>query len=233
MKLILQTIPSTIVSEILACSDFDGVLIDTEHGVFNNESLYSCIQIITAHKKKCLVRFTDLNKQMVRMCLDSGIHGVIFSTIESEHTAQQIINFCRYPAYGGKRGCGLVRENMWGDIKPGFNKVQIIGQIETKLGVDNLDEIIRCDFDLFVTGPYDLSNSLGCVGDWQNKKYQDYMQTINNKIPSYRLGLFLPSMEIIRDFVDNNTNSCEFLILGLDTSFIKAGLQSIKELLLK
>ena len=47
MKLSWQQIPATIVSEML-CDDFDGVVLDTEHGCFNNETLYNCIQIITA-----------------------------------------------------------------------------------------------------------------------------------------------------------------------------------------
>ena len=82
MNLIMQTIPSPLVSELLAYSELDGIILDTEHGCFNNETLYSCIQVITLSKKKCFVRFTDLNKQLVRMCLDAGVDGVIFSTVE-------------------------------------------------------------------------------------------------------------------------------------------------------
>ena len=50
MKLSWQQIPSTIISEML-CEDFDGVVLDTEHGCFNNETLYKCKQNITAKDK--------------------------------------------------------------------------------------------------------------------------------------------------------------------------------------
>ena len=39
MNLTLQTIASPIVSELLANTKIDGVVLDTEHGVFNNETL--------------------------------------------------------------------------------------------------------------------------------------------------------------------------------------------------
>ena len=89
MKLLWQQISSTIISEIYAKSEFDGVVLDTEHGSFNNESLYGCIQIITILNKKCFVRVTHLDKSLVRMCLDAGCSGIIFSTVETEKQAQE------------------------------------------------------------------------------------------------------------------------------------------------
>tara|TARA_R110000744_G_scaffold196535_9_gene315801 strand:+ start:1521 stop:1820 length:300 start_codon:yes stop_codon:yes gene_type:complete len=93
MNLVLQTIPSPLISEVLADSHLDGVVLDTEHGHFNNETLMSCIQIITILKKQCFIRFTDLNKQLVRMCLDAGADGIIFSTIETPQLANEIIKY--------------------------------------------------------------------------------------------------------------------------------------------
>ena len=52
MKLAWQQIPSPTISELL-CKSLDGVVLDTEHGCFNNETLYNCIQVITANDKKC------------------------------------------------------------------------------------------------------------------------------------------------------------------------------------
>ena len=60
----------------MAESQFDGVVLDTEHGHFNNETLFNCIQVITLSNKKCFVRVTDLNKQLIRMCLDAGVDSL-------------------------------------------------------------------------------------------------------------------------------------------------------------
>lgn len=44
-------------------------------------------------KKQCFIRFTDLNKQLVRMCLDVRADGIIFSTIETPQLANEIIKY--------------------------------------------------------------------------------------------------------------------------------------------
>ena len=175
MKLLWQQIPSTIISELYCNSDFDGIVIDTEHSPFNNETLFSCIQVIKLSNKKCFVRLAHLDKVITKMCLDAGCDGIIFSTVESKKQAQEMIDYCRYPVYGGKRGQGLVRENKWGEELLGRNEPIVIAQIETKDGVDNLEEIVECGFDKYLIGPYDLSASLGCVGELNSKKCLTYV----------------------------------------------------------
>jgi 2-keto-3-deoxy-L-rhamnonate aldolase RhmA len=228
MNLTLQTIPSTLISELLASSDLDGVVLDTEHGHFNNETLYNCIQVITLYNKKCFVRFTDLNKQLVRMCLDAGIDGVIFSTVEAAEVGRAMLDYCRYPHHGGVRGCGLVRENKWGKLELGKHKPIVVAQIETKAGVENLDSICDCDFDYFVIGPYDLSASLGCTARWNDQLYVEYLNKIYQKIPLSKLGSFLPTQKDIENFTQSNRSRPDLLIMGMDTDFIKQGLNNIK-----
>ena len=82
MKLAWQQIASTVVSDILCANKLDGVVLDTEHGMFNPETLYACIQVITSNRKKAFVRLIDVDKAAVRSCLDAGADGIIFSTIE-------------------------------------------------------------------------------------------------------------------------------------------------------
>jgi len=223
MRLLWQQISSSIISEIYAKSDYDGVVLDTEHGAFNIESLYSSIQIITLLNKKCFVRVTDLNKSLVRTCLDAGCTGIIFSTVESADQSKNMIDFCRYPTKGGTRGQGLVRENYWGKDPLQVSSAIIIAQIETKMGVDNLSEIITHDFDYYLVGPYDLSASLGKVADWQNPEYLKYLDKIN-QIPKNKRGVHLVTP---KDIESHNLEGYGFYALGMDTTMI---LDSIKNL---
>jgi 2-keto-3-deoxy-L-rhamnonate aldolase RhmA len=227
MNLTLQTIPSPLISELLTCSDLDGVVLDTEHGHFNNETLYSCIQIITLCKKKCFVRFTDLDKQLVRMCLDAGVDGVIFSTIETSDEAKNIIDYCKYPSQGGKRGCGLVRENQWGNKQLDEHVPIIIGQIETKTAIENIQELIKCEFDLFLIGPYDISSSLKTPGQFGNSVYLSYINKIYDVISLDKLGLFLPTKKDIDNYKNLNKKRPNLLIWGMDTDFILESLKNI------
>ena len=227
MNLTLQTIPSPLISELLTLSELDGVVLDTEHGHFNNETLYNCIQTITLCNKKCFVRFTDLNKQLVRMCLDAGVDGVIFSTIENTEEAKNIINYCKYPSQGGNRGCGLVRENKWGKKPLDEHKPIIIGQIETKTAIDNLQEIIQCEFDIFLIGPYDISSSLKIPGKFGDLTYLNYINKIYSMITLDKLGLFLPTKNDIDTYKKLNKERPNLLIWGMDTDFILESLKNI------
>lgn len=226
MNLTLQTIPSTIVSEILAKSFFDGIILDTEHGSFNNENLYSCIQIITLLNKKCFVRVTDFNKQLIRMCLDAGCDGLVFSTIEDCTEAEEIISYCNYPSHKGKRGCGLVRDNNWGKSTLDNKKPILFGQIETAFAVDNIDRIKDLNFDAFIIGPYDLSSSLGISGEFENEIFTNYMNTIYSNITSDKLGLFLPTFNNMQTLNKSENKPC-ILVWGIDINFISQSIDSI------
>lgn len=190
MKFSWQQIPSTVISELLSLN-FDGVVIDTEHGCFSNETLFSCIQIIKAKNKQCFVRLTEVNKTLIRYILDAGADGLIFSTIETEEQCKQILEFSCYTPRGG-RGLGLVRQNLWGE-KPLISKDPIlIPQIETKIGVENLEQIIKFNFDYYLIGPYDLSLSLEIPGQFNNPNFLLYIDKINAIIPEDKRAVHIP-----------------------------------------
>lgn len=226
MNLTLQTIPSTLVSEVLVNSKFDGVVLDTEHGLFNNETLYACIQVIKLKQKVCYVRFAHLNKSLVRLALDAGVDGVIFSTIETKSQGLDIIQYCTYPKYGGKRGQGLVRENKWGLDTFYLKRPTIIAQLETKTAVDNLPHILECGFDKYVVGPYDLSSSIGHPGDWDNLEFQNLVNILYENIPPSQLGRFITTKKDITKYRQSNLSIPSFVIWGMDVDFLIQGTQN-------
>ena len=212
MILSWQQIPSPLVSEIM-CHNFDGVVLDTEHGCFNNETLYSCIQVIKASKKRCFVRLTDINKTMIRYCLDAGVDGLIFSTIETEKQCTDILDYCFYSPKG-KRGLGLVRQNFWGEKELIQKDPIIIPQIETKEAVDNLKEIVKFDFDYYLIGPYDLSLSLNIPGKFDNEEFICYINKTKVSIPEDKMAVHIPND------IDNQIRkykNCAVKCLGMDT----------------
>ena len=238
MKLFWQQIPSPVITEIFCSSSFDGVVLDLEHGHFNNETLYSCIQVGSLLNKIVLARVSHLDKQVVRMCLDAGISGIILSTVETLEQAKEFYDYCVYPyktkkdsfkaddqgvvrkkilvETGGKRGQGLARENMWGAYPLKFRKPLIIPQIETVLGVDNIKDISQLGFDYYLVGPYDLSASLGDVGNFNTAAFKDCLQKLQD-FTGKKLGFHIPSniKDEIFKYQDYN-----FLALGMDTTFL-------------
>jgi 2-dehydro-3-deoxyglucarate aldolase len=224
MKLSWQQIPSTIISEML-CEGFDGVVLDTEHGCFNNETLYNCIQIITAKDKTCLVRLTEINKTLIRMCLDAGASGLIFSTIEDASQAAEIKKLCTYPKYGGKRGLGLVRQNKWGYSTLVNKPPIIIAQIETKRAVHNLEEIYAQGLDHYMIGPFDLSASLGVTAEFNNPKFLEAIETINRVITDPRkMAVHIPTD--VNKYIDNYAEYA-IIAVGMDTTILLEGYKEL------
>jgi len=218
MKLMWQQIPSTVISEILCINDTDGVVIDTEHGCFNTETLYSCIQVVTLHKKECFIRLTEVNKTLIRACLDAGCTGIIFSTVENVEDAKKIHEWCKFPSIGGKRGLGLVRENKWGlDKNLISNPPKLIAQIETIEGVENIKEISSFPFDFYMIGPYDLSASAGDPGNFENETFKDSIKKVRKIIPDNKMAVHIPK-NIKKEM--KNYKNYGMIALGMDTTFL-------------
>lgn len=190
MILSWQQIPSPLVSEIIS-HDFDGVVLDTEHGCYNNETLYTCIQVLKNRNKKCFVRLTEVSNTNIRYCLDAGVDGLIFSTIEAEEQCKKIIEYSCY-APKGNRGLGLVRQNFWGEKDLIQNDPILIPQIESSVGVKNLEKIKSYNFDYYLIGPYDLSLSLGVPGDFKNPTFKFAIDKICDIIPEDKRAVHIP-----------------------------------------
>jgi 2-dehydro-3-deoxyglucarate aldolase len=219
MILTWQQIPSPIVSEILANLDCDGVVIDTEHGSFNNETLTSCIQVVTLSGKKCFVRLAEETVTMVRICLDSGADGLIFSTVETHAQAEKITSMCLYPSQKstGRRGMGLVRQNKWGQEPLDTKKPLLIAQIESKKGVDNIGQIASRNFDYYLVGPYDLTSSLGIPGQFDHDLYHKYLDKVVSSVGKHKMGIHIPS-DIAREIP--KYDGYGVLALGMDTTLM-------------
>ena len=227
MKALWQQIPSTEITRLYCNTDFDAVVLDLEHGVFNNENLYSLIQLINASNKLSFVRVTEPSKAKIRLLLDSNVSGIIFSTLEIEQT-DKIEEWCLYPPLG-KRGQGLVSENNWGDEELQKNKVKLIAQIENKESIDQLSKIVNTGlFEYYVLGPYDLTADLGCVADWENKKYLELIDKFNKEIPIEKRGVHIVSN--IEHEYKNKFKNYGFIALGMDTTIIKSGIKNLESL---
>ena len=225
MKLSWQQIPSTIISEML-CEDFDGVVLDTEHGCFNNETLYNCIQLIAAKGKQCLVRLTEINKTLIRMCIDGGTTGLIFSTVEDATQAAEIKELCTYPKYGGKRGLGLVRQNKWGYSTLVNKPPIIVAQIETKKGIENLEEIHKQGLDYYMIGPYDLSASLGVTAEFDSPKFLEAIRKVKETITDLnQLAVHIPTD--VGKHIDKYTEY-GIIAVGMDTTILLEGYKELK-----
>jgi len=227
MKLLWQQIPSSEITTTYCNTNFDGVVLDDEHGCFNTETLATLIRLINGYNKRSFVRLTEPTKTKIRMLLDAGVSGLIFSTIETQDQVNIIIDNCFYPPRG-KRGQGLVGENLWGQSPELLQNVSpmIIAQIETQKGIQFLSEINHL-FDYYMLGPYDLTADLGCIAEWDNLEYQNSIHIFNSTIPESKRAVHIVSN--IKNEFETKFKNYGLVALGMDTTMLINSLNNLKK----
>jgi 2-dehydro-3-deoxyglucarate aldolase/4-hydroxy-2-oxoheptanedioate aldolase len=164
------TFTDPLVTHALADS-VDFFWIDLEHGLMSADALHG--HMLAAHAKgvPALVRVTAGTTPFIKPVLDSGVDGIIVPQIRRAEEVRQVVDDCRYPPLG-RRGYGPRVPSNYGrdggrDYVSRANRDLFVAvQIETVDAVEAIDEIVAVPgLDSLVLGPWDLSASMGRLGD--------------------------------------------------------------------
>lgn len=170
------------VGEILSTGPFDWIAIDWEHGAFDQESLKSVFRAIESGGCLPFARLPIADEAYCKWALDSGAAGVIVPMVRSAEEVAQALAWSAWPP-AGVRGVGFSRGNLYGHF---FDEYKPLGQqpffvpiIENKQALSNLEAIVEVPgVDAIFIGPYDLSASLGCMGDFDSPVFVSAMNQI-------------------------------------------------------
>ncbi len=161
------------VTEVMATSGFEWLVIDMEHTAIDYAEAHQMIQTIDLAGCIPLVRVGDNDPLIIKRVLDCGAHGIVVPMINTAEAAQRAVEAAYYPPKGN-RGVGLARAQGYGIDFPSYREraleqTVVIVQIEHIRGVENLDAILSVDgVDGFIIGPYDLSGSLNQPGNFSH-----------------------------------------------------------------
>lgn len=223
-------------AEILSRSGYDWVVIDLEHGAFSVGDLPELVNAISKGGAVPFVRLSSCSKAEIKTALDSGVRGLIFPMIESAKQLKDYIKEAQYPP-DGIRGIGFSIANGYGDYFDEYfdtiNKSLIfVAQIESYNAITNLSEIANVDeIDALMIGPYDLSGSMGCVGNFENEEFKKALITYKNKCEEnnkpFGLHIVEPDLEVLKQKIeDGNT----FIAYSLDGVLISRKASEIKKI---
>lgn len=169
---------SPVMTEIVAQSGYDVVMIDLEHGPGGVMDALRQLQVIAAHDCAPLVRVTSGDINAIKKAMDIGPAGLMVPNIRSAGQAREVVAACRYGPQGVRGAApALVRASGYGrhlqryldSVDDGF---LLIGQIESGEGVDQVGEIAAVEgLDMLFIGPADLSASLGGLGDFTSERF--------------------------------------------------------------
>lgn len=151
-------------AEVLTLSGLDWVILDAQHGVFDDRSVVETLHIIPRGRTDVMVRVRRNDEALIGRSLDAGARGVIVPMIETAEDARRASEACRYPPQGG-RSWGQFSTS-WGRAEVSVeesNRTVVCGvMVENQRGLDNVDAIAAVPgVDMIFVGPYDLSIAFG------------------------------------------------------------------------
>ncbi|WP_299356314.1 aldolase/citrate lyase family protein [uncultured Shimia sp.] len=174
----LCTIPSAAITQALAASGLDAVIVDLEHGAVDYGSAHAMIAATAGTDCAPLVRIRENIPSLVKRALDLGAEGIVFPLIRTAEEARLAVQSMHYPP-DGVRGFGpFIAQSRWQANLASY-PAQEQGNliccllVETAEAVDNIDAICAVEgIDLLIPAQFDLSTDLGIMGQFEHPEFQ-------------------------------------------------------------
>lgn len=176
----LVSVRSPEVAEALTLCGYDWLFLDLEHSTIDIASAQNIIQAVGA-RAFTVLRLPDNNPEHFKKALDTGCDGLVIPLINSKEDAEAAVRAAKYPPMG-TRSVGIGRAHAYGlsfasYVEAANTSVALILQIEHKNAVERIEDIIAVKgFDAVFVGPYDLSGSMGLLGQ---VNHPDIVQAID------------------------------------------------------
>lgn len=214
---------------------FDFIIIDNEHGIMNQETIFDMIRAAQCQRTPAIVRCTNSTPDMIHKVLDMGAEGILVPVINTAEDAREVIKSALYPPEGERGIAYFTRAASYGmiDDKAGFLKkaneeVFISIQLETGAAIENLDEILEVEgIDMFFIGPNDLAASLGLPNPHpeMTKIIKETIQKIIAK--GKTVGIFVTDDEAAKKYIELGakfilTSITQYMTKGVREYLIKA-----------
>lgn len=166
---------------------FDFIFIDCEHGTYTFQEVSNIVSLSRALDLGVIVRVPEPSRQFVQKYGDMGIDGIMLPMVETTEQVATAAEYARYKPMGS-RGMSLAATV---DYKPVADLSQVIkeinedfiilAQIESRKGVENIDEILSVPgVDGVFFGVYDMSVSYDKPGQIYDPIFRENISLVLN-----------------------------------------------------
>lgn len=211
------------IAELLASAGFDWLFVDAEHSPMTAGDIQRVLQG-AGQAMPCLVRVAASEETSIKRALDVGAAGIIVPMVNSAEQAAQVVRWAKYPPQGS-RGVGVGRAHGYGlKFKEYLDKANeetaVVIQAEHVAAVENIEKIVQVEgIDAVFIGPYDLSASLGKLGELDHPQILAAIEQVTQvcRQANIPLGCFGLAAEAVQPYMERGY---KLIAVGIDTMIL-------------
>jgi len=208
------------IAEIFSSAGFDWLFVDLEHSALSIKDVQVILQTAAPHTP-CVIRVPSNEETWIKKALDIGAAGIIIPNVRTTEEVTRAVQLCKYPPQG-IRSVGIARAQGYGNnfqeyVSSANDDIAVIIQIEHIDAVDNLQALITIPgIDSLFIGPYDLSASMGKIGQTADPEVQAAIAQIQQcaQQANIPLGIFGPTAEAVKPYIQKGYT---LVTVGIDT----------------
>ncbi|WP_022726766.1 HpcH/HpaI aldolase family protein [Fodinicurvata sediminis] len=227
-----STLSSPFVTEVVAGSGYDWLLLDTEHSPGDPLTVLSQLQVLAGYPSVSpVVRPAANDTVLIKRFLDAGAQTLLIPYVQNRAEAEAAVQAMRYPPEGVRGVSALTRATRFGREEGYFANAEenicMILQIETQTALDNLEAIASvAGVDALFVGPADLAASLGYGSDQSNPSMRaTVIETISRiKATGKPAGLLTADTVLQQDALHAGI---DFLAIGVDAGMLARSTEAL------
>jgi 4-hydroxy-2-oxoheptanedioate aldolase len=215
---------SPLSAELLSRMAFDFVMVDTQHGRWDDESTMYAFKSISLGSAMPMARARRNDFGLIGRLLDMGAMGVVAPMVNNVEEAEMVVQAAHFPPLGGRSFGPFGTEHLGPDYDSWIDDELFVAvQIETADGHKNAEAILAVDgIDGCWIGPNDLSRSMGIElrSPAHDAAIVEIIEACKKvgKIP----GFSAPNASIAQKWIDAG---CLFVTVGEDGGWVADGAQ--------
>ena len=217
---------SPVVTEWLARTGPDFLLLDEQHGSFGADAMATSILACTAAGCVPMARPARNDYTMIAKLLDEGALGIVVPMVDTPEQARAAADACRFPPAGTRSHGWSGAQRLGDDYFAGIGEQLFVAvQIESVLAVENAEAIMATPgIDGCWIGPADLSLSLG-ISPRESATHDGFLRCLERVVEACKNTGKVPGFAAFtpEDALRARGQGFRYLTAGWDLGFMTSG----------
>ncbi|HSV45502.1 MAG TPA: aldolase/citrate lyase family protein [Ramlibacter sp.] len=218
------TLSSPYVTELVAGSGFDWLLIDTEHSPTEVADVLSQLQAAAPYPGSVVVRPASNDPVLIKRLLDLGAQTLLVPYVQNAQEAQQAVRSMRYAPRGIRGVSALTRATRFGRVARYSQTCEedlcLVVQVETVEALAEIESIAGVEgVDAIFVGPADLAATMGLAGQPSHPEVVAAVDGAIRRIvrAGKPAGVLTPDEGFARKFIEAGST---FTAVGIDAGLL-------------